>query len=180
MKWLQEADRRLLAPGSNHLLGCVRVGLAVVLGLRAAMGPYRALAGQPAALFDPPWWIVAGIDRMPATAVIVAIQVVAVVAAVACVSGRAPRAGFAGARLGLLVLAAVTVLHAGTWLTLGLDYWARIATVAVLVAPWDEVISIRHRAAPCVDTRMPAPGPFMKDAAHGGGRRRTRLAASWR
>jgi hypothetical protein len=282
MTRLREIDRRLLAPGSNHLLGCVRVGLAVVLGLRAAVGPYRALAGQPAALFDPPWWIAVGVDRMPSTAVIVAIQVLAVVAAIACVSGRAPRAGFAGAWLGLLVLAglrgslgkvlhndvllllcavpvlfapavarpgargrsaasgwpwrgalavcgavyfftgfqklrhtgldwvfsdnmrwvlyagaasgrapttvfaraiadqawlatvtaawillleltaplwlairrtrlwflaAVTVLHVGTWLTLGLDYWAWVLTVAVLVAPWDELPLVHEPAA---------------------------------
>ena len=315
MSWVQEVDRRLVAPGSNHLLGCVRVGLAAVLALRIALGPYRALAGQPAALFDPPWWMAAGVDRMPGTAVIVTVQVIAVIAAVACISGRAPRAGFVGAWLGLLLLAgwpgslgkvlhndvllllcavpvlfapafarpraagrsswsgwpwrgalvvcsavyfftgvqklrhsgldwivtdnmrwvlyagaasgrapttvfaraiadqawlasltaawilgleltaplwlaigrarlwflaAVTVLHVGTWLTLGLDYWAWILTVAVLVTPWDNV-----------PFRSLSPGPGHVQSTRQrtgtstpvglvGGRRRIRLAGGRR
>ena len=104
LTWLTHLDGRLVVPGSDHALGCVRVGLAVVLALRAATGPYRALAGQPAALFDPPWWMV-GLDAMPSATVMVVVQILAVVAAVACIAGRAPRAGFAGAWVGLLLLA---------------------------------------------------------------------------
>jgi hypothetical protein len=101
---LIELDRRLFAPGSAHALGCVRVGLAVILAIRAATGPYTALAGQPDALFLPPWWM-AWLEGIPSAPVIVAVQLAAVTAAALCVSGRAPRAGFAGAWLGLLLLA---------------------------------------------------------------------------
>jgi hypothetical protein len=132
MRWLREVDRRLLEPGSNHLLGCVRVGLAAVLALRAAVGPYRALVGQPAALFEPPWWMVVGIDRMPGTAVIVALQVVAVGAAVACVSGRAPRVGFAGAWLCLLVLAG---LRGSLGKVLHNDVLLLLCSIPILFAP---------------------------------------------
>jgi len=39
----------------------------------------------------------------------------------------------------LWFLAGAVALHVGTWLTLGLDYWAWILTVAVLTVPWDEL-----------------------------------------
>ncbi len=100
---LRRADATLVAPGSNHALGWVRVGLAAVIALRAAVGPYRALAGQPEALFVPPWWM--PLDRMPSAEVLVGVQVATVLAAVLCLTGKAPRAGFAGAWFGLLLLA---------------------------------------------------------------------------
>ena len=58
----------------------------------------------------------------------------------------------------LWFLAAVTVLHAATWLTLGLDYWAWILTVAVLVLPWEEVAPATRR-----------PGALRRDAGVGAG-----------
>ncbi|MEJ7585555.1 MAG: hypothetical protein WKF43_16080 [Acidimicrobiales bacterium] len=37
------------------------------------------------------------------------------------------------------VVAVAVVLHGGTWLTLGLDYWAWILTVVALAFPWDRL-----------------------------------------
>ena len=31
---------------------------------------------------------------------------------------------------------AATLLHTGTWLVLGLDYWVHLATVALVLLPW--------------------------------------------
>ena len=39
-------------------------------------------------------------------------------------------------RLAALFVAAATALHLGTWLVLGLDYFAHLATVAVVVLSW--------------------------------------------
>lgn len=100
---LRRADAALVVPGSNHALGWVRVGLAAVIALRAAVGPYRALAGQPEALFVPAWWM--PLDRMPSEEILLGVQVATVLAAVLCLTGKAPRAGFAGAWFGLLLLA---------------------------------------------------------------------------
>ncbi len=33
-------------------------------------------------------------------------------------------------------VAAATLMHAGTWLVLGLDYWAHLAAVALVLLPW--------------------------------------------
>ena len=52
----------------------------MLLGLRVALGPYRGLAEQPAALFRPVWFLT-WLDRMPPVEVIVAVQVVGVLAA---------------------------------------------------------------------------------------------------
>lgn len=39
-------------------------------------------------------------------------------------------------RLVPLFVAAAVVMHGGTWLVLGLDYWAHLATVALVLLPW--------------------------------------------
>jgi len=39
-------------------------------------------------------------------------------------------------------LAAATLMHAGTWVVLGLDYWAHLAMVALVLLPW---ASMRRR-----------------------------------
>ena len=39
-------------------------------------------------------------------------------------------------RLAPAFVAAAALMHAGTWLVLGLDYWAHLATVALVLLPW--------------------------------------------
>ncbi|MDX6232600.1 MAG: hypothetical protein QOH68_1584 [Nocardioidaceae bacterium] len=92
--WGPETGRRLLV---------VHSGLAVLIALRVALGPYRRLAGQPKALFDPVP-ILGWLDHMPGTAVIAALQVVGTLAAIAAASRRWPRQSFAVAWLCYLVL----------------------------------------------------------------------------
>jgi hypothetical protein len=98
---------------------------AAVIGLRIALGPFADLAGQPRELFRPVSfldWL--GLAAMPAVTPIVVLQVVGVAAALAVVLRRAPRAGFAGAWVSLLLLAALRtslgkILHNDSLLLLG-------------------------------------------------------------
>ena len=43
-----------------------------------------------------------------------------------------------------LLLLGASGLHVGTYLTLGLHYWAWVLTIAALVVPWDELIGRRR------------------------------------
>ncbi|HEX7168682.1 MAG TPA: hypothetical protein VF230_17000 [Acidimicrobiales bacterium] len=85
----------------------VRLSLAALVGLRVALGPYRALAGQPEGLFRP-LGIAQLFDRMPSATVVVALQAVGVVAAVVAVAARrregVDRAAFVVAWVALLLL----------------------------------------------------------------------------
>ncbi len=40
-------------------------------------------------------------------------------------------------RLAPLFLAGAVAFHAGTWITLGLDYWGHLAVVAIVLVEWD-------------------------------------------
>ena len=139
-------DAAYLAPGSSHALGCVRTGLAALIGLRLAVGPYAALADQPDALFvpTPP---AAWLPSMPPVAVIVAVQVVGVVAALACVAGRRRRTTFAVAWLALLFLAG---LRGSLGKVLHNDVLLLLAAVPILAAA--------HDARPGDGRRSPAHG----------------------
>lgn len=101
---LRRLDAALVAPGTAHHLAAVRAGLAVVIALRLATGPYVQLAGQPAALFRPPA-ILAWLPSMPPLGVLLALQVGGTAAALAVVAGRRPAWSFALAWGSLLVLA---------------------------------------------------------------------------
>jgi len=100
-RWL---DDTLWGPETAARLLVVHVGLAVLIGLRVALGSYRQLADTPAALVDPApflFWV----DRMPSAGVFVAVQVVGTLAALAAaVRWRTPLT-FAVAWLAYLVLA---------------------------------------------------------------------------
>jgi hypothetical protein len=99
-------DRWLFAPETAGRVRIVRLLLAILIGLRLATGPHRGLAGQPAALFRPVWFLT-WMDQMPSVQVLLAIQVVGVVAAVAAVLGWRERGTFLVAWSSLLVLAAL-------------------------------------------------------------------------
>jgi hypothetical protein len=99
-------DRWLFAPETAGRVRIVRLLLAVLIGLRLATGPHRGLAGQPAALFRPVWFLT-WMEQMPSAGVLVLIQVVGVLAAVAAAFAWRERATFLVAWSSLLVLAAL-------------------------------------------------------------------------
>jgi hypothetical protein len=124
-------DRWLFAPGSARTLAIVRTAMVALIGLRIAVGPYRALAGQPASLFHPPPFLT-WLPSMPPVGVIVAVQVVGVAAAVLALARRRPAVTFAAAWLSLLVLAGLKdslgkILHN--------DVLLLLAAVPFLLAP---------------------------------------------
>jgi hypothetical protein len=97
-------DRWMFAPEPPaRLHGAITV-LALAIGLRLALSPFGGLAGQPAALFDPPWFL-SWLDRMPGRDVIVTLQVVGTGAALLAALGKYRRVTFATAWIALLVLA---------------------------------------------------------------------------
>lgn len=109
-------------------------GLAALIALRVALGPYRALAGQPEELFRPVWFL-RPLDGMPSAEVFVALQVVGTAAAVYAVVGRRsrPRWGaFIGAWLAFLVLAG---LRSSLGKILHNDVLLLVAAVPFLVTP---------------------------------------------
>lgn len=132
-------DGWLFAPGSAVRLDVVRRLLAAVIGLRLALGPYRALAGQPPALFLPRGVTAILFDRMPALPVIVALQVLGVAAALAVVCGRGGRVGLPLAWACLLALAG---LRGSLGKILHNDVLLLLTTVPLLGAPPE------HRPAP--------------------------------
>jgi hypothetical protein len=99
-------DRWLFAPETAGRVRLVRLLLVVLIGVRLATGPHRGLAGQPAALFQPVWFLT-WMEQMPSAGVLVLIQVVGVVAAVAAALAWRERATFLVAWSSLLVLAAL-------------------------------------------------------------------------
>jgi hypothetical protein len=100
----RRVDRWMFAPEpAARLHGAITV-LALTIGVRVALGPYSGLANQPAALFDPPWFL-GWLDRMPARENIIALQLVGAAGATLAVLGRYRRATFAVAWAALVVLA---------------------------------------------------------------------------
>jgi hypothetical protein len=100
---LDALDRWLFQPGPAGRVRVTRALLAVLLGLRIALGPYRGLAGQPAALFRPVWFL-RWLDQVPSVGVIVALQLLGTAAALLAVAGWRERWTFAAAWSSLLVL----------------------------------------------------------------------------
>lgn len=101
-------ERWLFGPESARRLRAVQFGLAGLLALRVALGPYRMLAGQPPEFFRPVWFLRL-LPSMPPVGVIIALQVVGTLAAVAVFAaaghGRTRRVAFAVAWACLVVLA---------------------------------------------------------------------------
>lgn len=103
---IEGLDGWLFAPEPAGRVRCMRVLLAVVIGVRLATGPHRGLAGQPAELFRPVWFL-QWLGEMPPAAVLVAIQLIGLVGAVLAVAGWRERGTFLLAWTSLLVLAAL-------------------------------------------------------------------------
>ncbi|MEA2974167.1 MAG: hypothetical protein QOG82_2625 [Actinomycetota bacterium] len=122
---------RLFGPGTARRMLVTQAALAGVIGLRIAFGPYLDLAGQPAALFRPVWFL-RPLDAMPGTAAIVALQVVGTATAALAVVGWRRRASFPVAWVGLLVLAG---LRSSRGKFLHNDALLLLAAVPFLLAP---------------------------------------------
>jgi hypothetical protein len=97
-------DDALWGPETASRLVVVHIGLAIVIGLRVALGSYRQLAETPRALVDPVaflWWL----DRMPPVGVFIGLQVVGALATLAAALRWRTRPTFAVAWVCYLVLA---------------------------------------------------------------------------
>lgn len=128
---LRRIDAALVAPGTAHHLAAVRSGLAAVITLRLATGPYAQLAGQPAALLRPPD-ILSWLGSMPPSAVLVAVQLVGTIAGLAAAAGRRPAVTFALTWVSLLVLAG---LRGSLGKILHNDVLLLLVAVPVVLAP---------------------------------------------
>lgn len=129
-------------------LVAVRRALAVVIGLRIALSPFRALAASPDAIFDPPAFL-AWLAGVPDVEVIIALQLVGVVAAGLALAQRWPRASLAVAWLALLVLAG---LRTSQGKVLHNDLLLLLATVPFLLGP---AVTEGDRQRRCSDFAWP-------------------------
>lgn len=139
MRALTRVDRWLFAPGPPNHLWFLRTGLAGLIAVRLAMGDYRELASQPAALFRPPLlW--RGLDQMPSTGVIGAVQLLGLVLAVLALVSWRPRWTFAGAWLCFVFLEGLLVSRAKIMHNQVLPILASLPLLAAPVAVrWDDV-----------------------------------------
>jgi hypothetical protein len=87
---LRTADAWLFRPGDPRRLAALRIGLAGVLTVRLASGPYLDLAHQPAALFRPISFMKL-LPAMPPPAFVLPVQVLAVTAAALATVGLRTR-----------------------------------------------------------------------------------------
>jgi hypothetical protein len=124
-------DHFLFGEESAGRVRATRAGLALVIGLRVALGPYRGLADQPAALFRPVWFLQV-LDAIPPVEVILAVQVVGTVAAVLVVVGWRERGTLLLAWGSLLFLAG---LRASRGKIQHNDVLLLLVGVAFLLAP---------------------------------------------
>ncbi len=108
--WLRagvaRVDGWLFAPGMAGRVRMMRLLLATVILVRLATGPHRDLAGQPAALFRPVWFL-SWMDQMPSLGVLGAIQLIGIAGAALAVIGWRERGTFFAAWSSLLVLTAL-------------------------------------------------------------------------
>ena len=133
VKLLRRLDDALFGPETATRMLVVWTGLAVLIGLRVALGPYWQLADQPPALFRPvPFLRV--LDSMPALGVIVAIQIAGTAFAVASAFGWRRRLMFVLAWLCFLLLAG---MRASRGKILHNDVLLIFASVPFLAAPDD-------------------------------------------
>ena len=124
-------DAALFGPESAARLWWAHTGVAVLIGLRIVLGPYRQLDPTPDGLFRPPWFLT-WLHDMPSATVIAAVQVVGGLAAILFVARRWPRTTFAVAWLAYLVLAG---LRDGRGKIMHNDVLLLLAAVPFLAAP---------------------------------------------
>jgi hypothetical protein len=139
----KRSDAFLFGTETAGRLRATRLGLALVVGLRVALGPYRQLADQPAALFRPVWFLRL-FHHMPPVEVIVAVQIVGTLAAVLAVIGWRERATFFLAWSSLLFLAG---LRSSRGKIQHNDILLLLVCVAFLLAPIGQRLLDRRRGA---------------------------------
>lgn len=124
-------DAWVFVPGPVGRVRAMRLLLAGLIALRVGLGPYRGLAGQPAALFRPVWFL-RWLPHMPSVEVIVALQVVGVLAAGLAVLGWRERGTFLVAWTSLLALGG---LRASRGKVMHNDVLLLLVGAVVLLAP---------------------------------------------
>jgi hypothetical protein len=99
----ERVDPWLFAPEAAGRVRAMRLAIGALLLVRLATGPYADLAGQPAALFRPVWFL-RWLDQMPSHEVLVGLQLVGSIAAVLAILAWRERATFLVAWVSLLLL----------------------------------------------------------------------------
>jgi hypothetical protein len=124
-------DRWVFVPGPAGRVRALRGLLAALMVVRIGLGPYRGLAGPPAALFHPVWFL-RWLPHMPSLGTIVALQLLGVAAALLAVAGWRERWTFATAWGSLLVLGG---LRASRGKVIHNDVLLLLVGFVVLLAP---------------------------------------------
>ena len=141
-------DDVLFGAESGRRLRFVHAALAVLIGLRVALGSYRQLATTPDALFDPVPFL-GWLPSMPPAWAIVGLQLLGVGGAVAVLLRRHPRAGFVLAWVCYLLLAG---LRGSRGKVLHNDLLLLWTAVLFLLAPvqvaWDDRVRRRSHGWP--------------------------------
>ena len=121
----------LFGPESAARLWWTHTALAVLIGLRIVLGPYRQLDPTPDGLFRPTWFL-SWLPGMPSATAFAVMQVIGGLAVVAFVLRRWPRATFALAWVVYLVLAG---LRESRGKIMHNDVLLLLTSVPFLVAP---------------------------------------------
>ncbi|MBW3668480.1 MAG: hypothetical protein KY443_04625 [Actinobacteria bacterium] len=109
-------------------------GLVAVVALRVALGPYRALAGQPEELFRPVWFL-RPLDGMPPVGVFLAVQVVGTAAALYAAVGRRGPGRWGAFVVGWLAFLVLAGLRSSLGKILHNDVLLLLAAVPFVVTP---------------------------------------------
>jgi hypothetical protein len=145
---LRAADAWLFRPGDPRRLAALRIGLAGVLTVRLASGPYLDLAHQPAALFRPISFMKL-LPAMPPPAFVLPVQVLAVTAAALATVGLRTRLTLPLAWLLAVPLIAMT---SSLGKTVHNDVLLLLCLLPLLPSPAGAAWSLDA-------ARRPAPGP---------------------
>jgi hypothetical protein len=135
-------DRFLFGQEPAGRVRATRAGLALIVAVRVAFGPYRGLADQPPALFRPVWFLQL-LDAMPSVEVIVAAQIFGTAAALLAVLGWRERGTLLVAFTSLLFLAG---LRASRGKIQHNDVVLLLVVVVFLVAPVGQRLLDRRRS----------------------------------
>lgn len=157
--WPARSERWLFAPAPADRLAAVRIGLAGVLALRLATGPYLELAAQPAALYRPqPLSFMHLLPTMPPPGAVLVLQVVATALAILAAAGWRTRVTLPAAWLTALPLMGMTtslgkVAHN--------DVLLLVCLLPLLPARSGDAWSLdARRRARAGQTAAPAPGGY--------------------
>jgi hypothetical protein len=139
---VERLDAWLFVDGPGGRVRAMRLLLAVLIAVRVGLGPYRGLAGQPAALFRPVWFL-SWLPHMPSLGAIIGLQLVGVAAAVLAALGWRERGTFLMAWTSLLVLGG---LRASRGKILHNDVPLLLVGLVVVLAPVGTRLMDRRRS----------------------------------